>query len=362
MAAPVPSDLHFYEDLFSDLTAALVTYINDVATNVIDAITPVATTMLLIYMILWGWSMMRGVISEPVTDGVSRILRLTLILAVALNLGRYNTYLSDFLWNSPDALASVVTGTPFTPMSGVQFLDSLLSKIYDYGNAYYQASFADTIFGIPDIGKLIGAILIWAAGIAVTGYGAFLYALSKMALAVILAVGPIFVLLLIYEPTKRFFDAWIGQALNYVFMVMLTAAAVALILTVLETYLGSPAATTAKTTTEIHGIIPAVAFSLIGLLVLIQVPSIGSALGGGVALGTLGAVGWAYGKALGASKGAYNLASGKTLSNLRGARRAKAVNARWAANNPGFAKRAAGAPMAVYRRVTGGRKTSSAQA
>lgn len=362
MAAPVPSDFHFYEKLFTKLTSSLTTYVSDVATDVIAAITPVATTMLLIYMILWGWSMMRGVISEPVTDGVSRILRLTFIVAVALNLGRYNTYIGDFLWNSPDALASVVTGGAATPLTSVQYLDKLLSQMFDYGNAYYQAAWADSSFGIPDLGKLVGAVLVWGAGVLTTGYGAFLYALAKMALAIILAVGPIFVLLLIFEPTKRFFDAWIGQALNYVFMVMLTAAAIALILAVLSTYLGSPAATAATTTTEIAGIIPAVVFALIGFLVLMQVASIASALGGGVAVGTLGAVGWAYGKALGASRGAYNVASGKTLSNMRAARRAKAVNARWAAKNPGFASRAAGAPMAVYRKITGGRKTATARA
>lgn len=361
MAAPVPSDFHFYEKLFTKLTTSLGTYVSDVATDVIAAISPVAYTMLLIYMVLWGWSMMRGVIQEPVTDGIARILKLTVIVAIALNLGRYNTYLGDFLWNSPDALASVVTGGAATPLSSVKFLDKLLSQMFDYGNAYYQAAWADSSFGIPDLGKLVGAVLVWLAGVLTTGYGAFLYALSKMALAIILAVGPIFVLLAMFEPTKRFFDTWIGQALNYVFMVMLTAAAVSLILAILNGYLGSPSATAATSTTEIAGVIPAVIFSLIGLLVLMQVAPIASALGGGVAIGTLGAVGWAYGKAKGMSKGGYDLASGKTLSNLRGARRAKAVNARWAANNPGMASRAAGAPMAVYRKITGGRKNSVAR-
>ena len=40
MAAPVPSDLHFYEDLFSKLVAALGTYVSDTATDVIAAISP----------------------------------------------------------------------------------------------------------------------------------------------------------------------------------------------------------------------------------------------------------------------------------------------------------------------------------
>ncbi|MBK6388047.1 MAG: type IV secretion system protein [Rhodoferax sp.] len=64
--------------------------------------------MLTIYVVLWGWSMMRGVINEPMTDGASRIVRLSLIVGIALTVGRYNTFLSDMLWNSPDVLAGYI--------------------------------------------------------------------------------------------------------------------------------------------------------------------------------------------------------------------------------------------------------------
>lgn len=349
MAIPAPSEFHFYEDLFSKLTGTLTGYVGSVSTNVISAITPVATTLLLIYVALWGWSMMRGVISEPITDGAGRIIRLTLITAIALNIGYYNTFIADFLWGAPDALASVVVGGYTGPASGVQYLDGLLSKMFDFGGSYYQAAQADSTLGVPDLGKLLVAVLIWAAGVVVTGYGAFLYALSKMALAVILAVGPIFVLLIIFEPTRRFFDAWIGQALNYVFMVMLTAAAVALILTIIESFLGSPMAATFQETTPLGGAIPAIVFSVIGVLVLMQVASMASALGGGVAIGTLGAVAWAYGRTKG------------TAAAMRPTSLRRSYNK--ARSDVRIAGRAVTAPpMAVYRKITGASRNRVAKA
>lgn len=54
------SDFHFYSRMFTELSNALSTYVNDTATNIIGAITPVATTLVSIYVMLWGWSMMRG--------------------------------------------------------------------------------------------------------------------------------------------------------------------------------------------------------------------------------------------------------------------------------------------------------------
>lgn len=351
----MPATFHFFEDTFNKLNGSLTTYVSDVAGSIIGAITPVAYTLLMIYMMLWGWSTMRGMISEPISDGVTRMVRLSVIVAIALNLGRYNSYVVDFLWNSPDAIAGYIASGYSDTNTNVQFLDSLMSKIYDLGDAYWQKGMAAGVL-IPDIGMIIVAILIWAAGIICTAYGAFLLCLSKMGLAIILAVGPIFILLTIFEGTKRFFDVWLGQALNFVFTVMLTAAGIKLVMTIIEAYLGAATVGGVLADPSITQAIPCIVLCLIAALVLVQVPSMASALGGGVALSTMGAVGWAYGKAKMGAGGAANIASGKTLSDMRGARKTKAANARWAANNPGMASRAAsaaaGAPMAVYRKIT----------
>lgn len=344
-----PSSFHFYEDTFRNLNNALTTYVGDVASNIIGSITGVAYSMLMIYMMLWGWSTLRGMITEPITDGATRMIRISVIVAIALNLGRYNTYLSNFLWQTPDALAAIVASGYSDSTSNVQYLDGLMSKLYDLGDAFWQkANAAGGIF--PDFGLLLVGIGIWIGGVAATAYGAFLLALSKMALAILLGIGPIFVLLLIFDGTKRFFEAWIGQALNYVFLVVLTASAIKLILTILDTYL-NVAGPGMQADPTIDGALPALVLCVIAALVMMQLPSVASALGGGVAIGTLGAVGWAYGKTTGA-------ASSMRPTNLK-----RSLNK--AKSDVRIAKQAAGsvasAPAAVYRRITGGSKNRVSQ-
>lgn len=342
------SDFHFYSRMFTELSNALSTYVNDTATNIIGAITPVATTLVSIYVMLWGWSMLRGVISEPIMDGVGRIVRLALIVGVALQLGLYNGFIADMLWNSPDALASYVGGGNGT--SNAAYLDTLMSRMYDFGDAYYQKAQANSTLGIPDLGLLFMAYALWVAGVIATGYGAFLLALAKMGLAVALGVGPLFILLTIFEPTKRFFDAWIGQALNYVFLVMLSAATIKLIMVILEKYL-TDASGTVLADPALDQALPAIVFSIIGALALVQMPAMASALGGGVALGTLGAVGWAYGK----TKGGM---AAMRPTNLRRSFNKARADVRIA---KGAAQAAAGAPMAVYRKITGGARNRVAR-
>lgn len=343
---PASSEFHFYEDTFAKLNNALTNYVGDVSGDVIGAISGVAYSMLMIYVMLWGWTMLRGMISEPITDGVTRIVRLAVIVGIALNVGRYSTYIATFLWNTPDAMASVVASGYADPESNVQFLDGLMSRLFDLGSAYYEAAFASSGM-FPDFGFLAAAFLIWIAAVVATAYAAFLLALSKMALAILLGIGPIFVLLLMFEGTKRFFEAWLGQALNYVFLVILTAGAIKLMLTIIVQYLNAAAGNTMASPT-IEQALPAIVMCLISALVMMQLPSIASALGGGVAISTLGAAGWTYGKAM------------STMATMRPTSLKRSLN-RTASDVRilgGAAKAVGGAPLSVYRKITGGRKNT----
>lgn len=348
------ADFHFYSTLFSKLDTALTSYVGDTATAIIGAITPVATTLITIYVMLWGWSMMRGVISEPIMDGVGRIVKLSLITATALQIGHYNGFLADMLWNSPDALAGYIGGG--TPTTNAVYLDKLMSRMYDFGGAYYDKAYATTTMGIPSIGLLTMAYVLWGAGVLATGYGAFLLTLAKIGLAVALGVGPLFVLMCVFEPTKRFFDSWIGQALNYVFLVMLSAATIKLILAVLESYL-TDASGAVLADPQIAQALPAIVFSIIGALALVQMPSMASALGGGVAIGTLGAVGWAYGKTRGTMAAMRPTAMRRSLNKARADAR---IVDRALGGAPSAVGRAATRPVgALYRKVTGARNRVS---
>ena len=330
----------FYSTLLSRLDSPLNAYWSGAAASIASAFSPVATTLVTIYIILWGWSLMRGVISEPVTDGIARILRLTIIVALAINTGIYNGYLAGLLWESPEALAGVISGSA-SGSTAMSFLDQLMGQFYELAQAFNDKAYADTgITGLPDLSLWATGWALLAAGTMLTAYTAFLFILAKIALAILLGVGPIFILMTVFGPTKRFFDVWIGQALNYVFLVLLTASAVKLIMGIVQAYMNavlSPAAVDPS----IMQALPGVVFCFIGVLVMMQLPSIASALGGGVAIGTLGAVGWSYGTAKG------------TLGSLRPTTMRRSINR--LRSDAAIASRAAGASASIYRRVIGAR-------
>lgn len=59
------------------------------------------------------------------------------------------------------------------------------------------------------------AILVWGQTILVTAYACFLIVGAKIALAIIMAIGPLFIFSLMFQSTSDFFSRWVQQLANY---------------------------------------------------------------------------------------------------------------------------------------------------
>lgn len=327
-----------FSTIFQKTDQGIISFIGSTSAAIASSIAPAVTVLLTIYVMLWGWSMIRGVIDEPITDGITRIVRISAITGIALTAGLYSQFVSDWIWNTPDAIAKVVVGRD--ARNSINFLDNLISRFFTLANNFLIAAEREARYGIPDLTLFFSGISLLIVGLFVTGYAAFLFILGKLSLAILLGVGPIFIALAIFETTRKFLDAWIGQVLNYVFLVMLTAACVKIILVFIEQYF----VIMLNTEPNIGDAMQMIAISLIGFLILMQMPSVASGLGGGVALNTLSSIGWAYNKIRSGGKSSLKLISGKTLTNLRADRKRKADMARWASRNPLISRRKTRSP------------------
>lgn len=291
---------HFYEDVFAEINNLIGNYINDTVIVVSKAIAPTITSLLIIYIVIWGWSMARGMIQEPITDGITRIVTLAIIANLALNVGLYNTYISDWLWKTPEAMANIVSAKQ-PGKGGMYFLDELSFRLTVYGNILFDAAEKNKTGPFPHLLYLGLGILMRIFDALLTGYAAALIILAKFMLAVLLGIGPIFVALLIFQSTRRFFESWLAQCLNYVFVVILISALFALVGNITSSFVQQAASAAARTENpDINYVFTTYAFLAITFILLLQISPIASALGGGVAISTMGAAGIAWSKISGA--------------------------------------------------------------
>ncbi len=130
-------------------------------------------------------------------------------------------------------------------------------------------------------------------------YLMFLLALSRIALSVLLALGPLFFSFLLFDSTRRFFEAWLAQLCNYAFITILAVLLAALMLHVVGTT-AERAAALGGTIQIADGARVCIAAGLT-FLVMRQVMPMAASLASGLALSTFGVtsalVGWALGSA-----------------------------------------------------------------
>ena len=156
-------------------------------------------------------------------------------------------------------------------------------------------------------GILNGDFSFYIAGFAVylivgltAIYTIFLLTLSRIALSILLVLGPLFIALLFFETTKRFFEAWIAQMANYAFITILTVLVATLMLTLLSTA-AQQAVGAGGGITIAHAVRVCMAAGLT-FLVMRQVMPMAAGLASGLALSTFGAFGaalaWGMGSAM----------------------------------------------------------------
>jgi type IV secretion system protein VirB6 len=212
----------FFATFSTWLNGMLSTYIGTNTAKIATLITPAVATLATVYVMIWGYLQLAGKIEEPFATGVKRIILLVVILGGALNLWLYNDLIVDTFFNSPGELAAGVIGA----YDSVGIIDQIIFSGGDAASLLIQKG---GIFNGDFSYYLAGFCVYFIVGVTAI-YAMFLLALSKIALSVLLALGPFFIALLFFETTKRFFESWIAQLANYAFITILTVMVSALML------------------------------------------------------------------------------------------------------------------------------------
>lgn len=263
------------------LDARLATYISVHVADVAAAIEPAAATAAVIYVMVWGYLHLQGKIDEPLIGAATRLLTLVVVFGVGLRLWLYHDVVVATFFDAPAALAARLAGAP-DPVATID-------TIWDRGGAVAGTLWDRGGLLSGDVGFYFAATAIYVLVGCVCVYTMFLIALSRVALAVLLAVGPIFIVLSLFASTRRYFDAWIQELVNYAFVSILTVLVVALLLDFVDAYAAQTAALGAAVLT-VDALDLALAAGLV-VLVLRQVLPIAARLAGGFALSTFGATG-----------------------------------------------------------------------
>ncbi|MCL1079448.1 type IV secretion system protein [Parashewanella spongiae] len=274
---------NLYQGIFDLVDKALHNYVQQGSERLIHFLVPLFSSLMIIWLAIWGYALMTGRSEAPLQEGFYRILRIGFILALGLTVGRYNQTVVTFLSDAPQTIASIVSGGH--SMDAAHLLDQLFSQVFQLAdNAWKQGGVMNGNFGMYFI-----AVAVLLIGSCLTLLVAFFILLSKVMVSILLAIGPAFFVLLLFQATQRFFESWLGMVLNFGFVLLLGVTSGQLMVSVANSYLHKIASNHSTMTTLSDSSMLCIVLGLC-ILVMKQIPAMASALGGGVAIAANGAI------------------------------------------------------------------------
>ena len=122
------------------------------------------------------------------------------------------------------------------------------------------------------------AVFIIGALAAALGFGVVLVA--KLALALLVTLGPIFIACALFDATRRFFFGWLSQAVNYLVLFALIIVIFQLVLSLVRDQWGA-----IQGADPMIGGLIFIALCLLGAIFFLQTPAIAAGIAGGASAG-----------------------------------------------------------------------------
>lgn len=263
--------------LDSQFQAPLQEFITSGTSGISSWVSGPLTVALTLYVVIYGFLVLNGSVRTPVMDLAFRAIKLAIILMLVQNAANYRTYVSDlFFVDLPNEISAALNTGPAPSASA---FDSLLDKGQAAAEDIWERSGwpVDIVTGVAGLVVIVVTFIVASIGYVVSLY-------ARVALAIVLAIGPIFIALAMFSSTRRFTEAWLSQLANFVVLEVLVVAVGSLLVTCLD----STFATMETYSDVLMRPIALGAIGLAALYVFYQLPSIASALASGGASLTYG--------------------------------------------------------------------------
>jgi type IV secretion system protein VirB6 len=274
------SNFSVFATMDTKFVDVLQTFISQGANAVSQSMSGPLAAMLTIYIACYGWLILRGLVNEPIMEFAMRAVRLGIILMLVRQASDYNTYVTQIFFTElpktlGDALSSSSGGSSGSSGTIASSFDKLLDQGWNiatdiWSQAGWNASMI--INGLVSI-----AVLLVSATVSAIGYVVSLYA--RVALSIVLALGPVFIACSMFETTRRFTESWIGQLVNYVILQVLSVSIGTLVLSTMTAIIKVTLSDVLQTAMAV------IAVGFASAYIFYQLPAIASALAsGGAAL------------------------------------------------------------------------------
>jgi type IV secretion system protein VirB6 len=209
------------------------------------------TAALTLYIASYAIGLLTGRASLSVANLTPRMMTLGIALTFATSWIAYQSVIWNLLVGAPDEIASLLIGTQGSATS--LFADRL---DVIFGVVAQAAAATQTAVAKPGAGSLAsGPDLLWLSALLLLLGTVGVLLVAKIALAALLALGPIFIICGLFEGSRGLFEGWLKAAVLFalapLLAVLIGGGTIALLAPVIDSLAGAGAEVPLRLTTTL---------------------------------------------------------------------------------------------------------------
>lgn len=271
---------------------------------------PILSGLFVLYLIFWGFRFWQGRGDASIMTMVFRLIRVAIVFAIVSGWGSLQTTLYQGLTQTPVVLSSLMLENIRTAGRGGMSERTIERDLNDFYRialigAVRVFDREPVLQAVPDpnqpppgeqtpppappprpeepkatdenpllvnLKSPVEGGVVWLSSVLFVGYAVFLIVFSKIALLVMLALAPVFIIMLLFNGPSRFFSGWLTATMQVMLVpVMLYAFLGFYLLSIRDPVVALATALGETTTLSMQNAAPFVLICFVGLFLLSQV-------------------------------------------------------------------------------------------
>ena len=274
----------FFSGTLNTVDAVIGNFVEQAYAHFVQANSGVITLLFTVYVMFLGYEFINHNHHFNLSVIFRRIIVMLCVYGLVMNWSLYHLFVYNIFTTEPGNVAQILvnaTGKFHLAENITQTLDGIYAAVNNAARGF----FSQLNFSAAGVAFFFYGVLVYLIGVTLCVFALLLFVYAKMMMAISLALGPIFILFILWEPTKGMFSAWLNKLITIALIPIVTSAILVLMLSVIHVTL--PNITQQPENLQFYGIAPFLGLSLTTTLILSQVFRICSTLGGGITLASL---------------------------------------------------------------------------
>lgn len=271
-------DIAIFQYISFSFESLLQAFVVTGSQSIMNGIKPIVYTCVTIYIMTQAYLQIMGKTDDLAIDVFKTCLIVLCISNLTLNAGNYTKYIIGGVEALGDGLAGAISGSG-GGASIYHTLDAMLKVGIEQFNYCWDKVGID-----PSTWMWFGAGFAAILAItAVTSVAALVILGTKFMLAMLLVVGPLFIIMACFPPTRRFLDNWMGKVFENILVQVFGVALILMMMQIMQKYIKANNLTTGGDANPTAIIVQIVVIAVILVYVFRQIPILAGSLAGGFA-------------------------------------------------------------------------------